>query len=200
MIHPNTQVQYIGEEIGHGVFAVSFIPKGTITWVPDLLDREFTPDEFTKMPSLLYEAALTYCYRNHKGNYILPWDHTRYVNHSSNPNTMITPYGFEIAIRDIMPNEQISNDYGTLNIIAPFEPCKEHGGRQFVCPDDLIRLYPIWDQQIKDALCQYKTVEQPLLSLLPTDTIGLVDAVNKGESEPISILVIYSGAASQCCL
>ena len=42
MIHPKTELQFINKEIGYGVVATEFIPAGTITWVLDKLDREFT--------------------------------------------------------------------------------------------------------------------------------------------------------------
>lgn len=33
MIHPDTELRFINPEIGYGVFATQFIPRGTITWV-----------------------------------------------------------------------------------------------------------------------------------------------------------------------
>jgi len=45
MMHPHTKVQFISDEVGHGVVATAFIPKGTITWVQDPLDRVFSPAE-----------------------------------------------------------------------------------------------------------------------------------------------------------
>ena len=49
MIHPDTELQYINNEIGYGVVAKKLIPKGTITWVLDKLDREFTPMEILEL-------------------------------------------------------------------------------------------------------------------------------------------------------
>ncbi len=187
MIHPSTQVRYIGPEIGHGVFATALIPKGTITWAPDPLDREFTPEAFMALPSLVCEAATTYSYRNHKGNFILPWDHTRYVNHSSLANTMITPYGFEVALREILPGEEITNDYGTLNIIEPFEPSDVQGARSVVRPDDLARFHREWDEWIHEALRSVSEVDQPLIGLIPEEAIVRVKRVNCGLEERLSI-------------
>ena len=42
MIHPHTELKFVHEQIGHGVVATRFIPKGTVTWVQDELDRVFT--------------------------------------------------------------------------------------------------------------------------------------------------------------
>jgi hypothetical protein len=169
-------------------FLPSTYPKGTITWAPDELDRELTQKELQALPPLLYNNALTYCYRNHKGNFILPWDHTRYVNHSSFPNTRITPYGFEIAIHDIQAGDQILNDYGTLNIIEAFEPCHEPGGRKTVCPDDIARYHEDWDQQIHEALKHFFEVEQPLLKLLSKSTLNTVQQIVAGSQKPEPIL------------
>jgi uncharacterized protein len=187
MIHPFTQVRYIGPEIGHGVFATALIPKGTITWAPDPLDREYTPESFMALPPLVREAATTYSYRNQKGNYILPWDHTRYVNHSCHANTMLTPYGFELAINDIFPGDEITNDYGTLNIIEPFEPCDVAGARSVVRPDDIARLYTGWDEWIHEALRLVSEVDQPLIGLIPEEAIERVKRVNAGLEERLSI-------------
>ena len=39
MIHPNTRLGFVNEEIGYGVFATALIPKGTIVYVKDDLER-----------------------------------------------------------------------------------------------------------------------------------------------------------------
>ena len=44
MLHPNTEVRRIDSEIGFGVFASGFIPKGTVTWGRDELEIAVTPD------------------------------------------------------------------------------------------------------------------------------------------------------------
>ena len=105
MIHPHTELQFISEEVGHGVVATQFIPAGTITWVLDKLDREFTPDQFQKMNELYQHILDTYSFRNSQGNFVLCWDHGRFVNHSFKSNCLSTAYDFEIAIRDIQPGE-----------------------------------------------------------------------------------------------
>jgi hypothetical protein len=35
MIHPWTELRFINDSIGYGVFATQFIPKGTIVWALD---------------------------------------------------------------------------------------------------------------------------------------------------------------------
>lgn len=162
MIHPHTERKYINGEVGHGVVATEFIPAGTITWVRDLLDREFTPAELAALPPLYREIVETYTFRNRIGNFVFCWDHGRYVNHSFRPNCLATAYGFEVAIRDILPGEELTNDYGMLNIIAPFEPADEGSERKWVYPDDLRRFYALWDAQVGAVFHQIVQLQQPL--------------------------------------
>ena len=162
MLHPSTELRFVNEIVGHGVYATQLIPKGTITWVRDAMDRELSPSEMDGLPEKLRDSILTYSYRNRKGNYIFCWDHTRFINHSFNANCMTTPYGFEIAVRDIEAGEQLTNDYGTLNIIEPFEPIDEGCDRKVIYPDDLATFHPMWDSQLRLAIKEVSRVDQPL--------------------------------------
>ena len=121
MLHPDTELKYVSPEIGYGIFATALIPNGTITWVKDELDRIVPKEDLEKLNPANLENLLKYSYRNYRGDYVFCWDLTRYVNHSYRPNSILTPLGFEIAIRDILPGEEVTNDYGTLNIIESFE-------------------------------------------------------------------------------
>ena len=98
MIHPKTELRFISHEIGYGVVATEFIPAGTITWVLDKLDREFTLGQVQEMPEIYQDILEFYTFRNNKGNFVLCWDNGRYVNHSFNSNCLTTAYDFEIAI------------------------------------------------------------------------------------------------------
>jgi hypothetical protein len=188
MIHPHTKLQYINELIGQGVFATQPIAKGTIMWVRDALDRELTPDEVQQLDEPLRETMLTYCYRNAKGNYMLCWDHTKYTNHSFTPNSMITPYGFEIAIHDIAAGEQITNDYGTLNIIEPFTPCDEGTNRKTIHPNDLAIFHEVWDKQIHSAIKLFNTVSQPLKPYFSANDWQKIQVLSTLQQPPQSIL------------
>lgn len=121
MIHPNTKLKFISKDVGYGVVATAFLPAGTITWVLDKLDREFTPLQIQNMEPLYQEIIDTYTFRNNNGNLVLCWDNGRYVNHSFNSNYLTTAYDFEIAIRDIHVGEQLTDDYGYLNITSRLE-------------------------------------------------------------------------------
>ena len=191
MIHPHTELQFIGDEIGHGVVATRRIPAGTITWVLDPLDREFSPAQYRKMGPL-YRAILdTYTYRNNKGNYVLCWDHGRFVNHSFKSNCLTTAYDFEIAVRDIEPGEQLTDDYGYLNIEGPFEGIDEGTERKIVYPDDLLKYYRQWDEQLKKVFPRIITREQPLLPFLGENLWQKVQDIARGKTEMESILKNY---------
>src|SRR5437667_9311451 len=43
MIHPDTELRLVSERVGYGVFSTRLIPRGTITWTIDELDRRFEP-------------------------------------------------------------------------------------------------------------------------------------------------------------
>ena len=166
MLHPHTELRFISDDIGHGVFATQDLPVGTITWVKDNLDRTFRREEVEALPAMDQENLLKYTYRDRHGFYFFCWDLTRYINHSFSPNSMITPLDFEIAIRDIKKGDEITNDYGTLNIIEPFECSNPRGKRKVVRPDDLLRYYKEWDVMLKAAAKNISQVHQPLKNFL----------------------------------
>lgn len=192
MIHPHTELRYINEQMGFGVFATQFIPKGTITWALDELDQILEPNYLDTVDKYKGEIIKKYAYRNQDGKFVLCWDLGRYVNHSFHANCMGTAYEFEIAIRDIYPGEQLTDDYGTLNIDEPFECNLEEGTeRRVVYPDDLLTYYEEWDQQVLSALKHFFEVEQQLIHLLRPEFIGKVKNVVTEQVLEDSIQTIY---------
>jgi len=167
-MHPDTQVIRVSDSVGLGVVAVRPIPAGTWIWVRDPLDRELSEEEVSVLPLMLLDCALTYMYRNCLGRYVLLWDHGKYVNHSFYPNCMLTPYGLDIALRDIAAGEELTEDYGLFNVISDFAPHPEGGSRDrhVVREDDLEHYAEQWDAQLRDALRLSARVHQPLASLL----------------------------------
>lgn len=166
MMHPHTEVQFISDEVGRGVVATAFIPKGTITWVQDPLDRVFTPAEMAGLPPFSKDQLEYFAFRNARGEMVLCWDHARYVNHSFRSNCLSTVYDFEVAIRDIHPGEQLTDDYGYLNLNAPWKPMDEGTRRKWVRPDDALRCAPVWDRKIAQALRVLNRREQPLAAFV----------------------------------
>lgn len=167
MIHPCTELRYISSDIGHGLVATCLIPRGTITWVRDDLDQVLPPNYGSHLPALLREQLETYSFRDREGNRILCWDQARYVNHSCRPNCVSADFDFELAVRDILPGEELTDDYGTLNIDSPFTCyCREAQCRRTIQPDDVLRQAALLDSRIEEVLPFVSKVPQPLWPLL----------------------------------
>ena len=191
MIIPCTKVVHINDIKGNGVVATERIPQGTVTWVFDDLDREIPLDRLAGMSPPCREAILTYSYRNNKGRLVFCWDNERFINHSFRPNCCLTPYRFELAIRDIQAGEELTNDYGVFNIIAPFTVDCEGGDRTTIYPDDLLRYSNLWDEQLQEAFGRFLLVEQPLREVFSPDTWKLAESVARGETVMASVKDCY---------
>ncbi len=189
MLHPDTELRFVSDKIGYGIFATKLIPKGTITWVKDDLDRVIAKKDLPKFSPAILDTMMKYTYRDANGDFVFCWDLTRYVNHSFTPNSMPTALGFEIAIRDIQPGEEMTNDYGTLNIQEPFE-CEYDAvsKRGCVYPDDLARYYQIWDNQIAEAFPFLFNLEHPLLKYLSEKQRRDIELIKLGKEVVPSIL------------
>jgi hypothetical protein len=149
------------------VFATKFIPKGSITWVRDDLDQTFSAEQIQRMEPLFRQTIDKYSFVDARGHHVLCWDHSRFFNHSCNANCLSAGYDFEIAIRDIQPGEELTDDYGTLNIRESFRcACNSALCREYVYPDDMERLGKAWDERVQAAFAAIASVEQPLWPLL----------------------------------
>ena len=191
MIHPKTELKFINERVGYGVVATAYIPAGTITWVLDKFDREFTPEEVNNLDPIYQNILDTYTYRNNKGNFVLCWDLGRFVNHSFNSNCLTTAYDFEIAIRDIQPGEELTDDYGYLNISEPFKGIDEGTKRKTVYPDDLVKYYKVWDKKIEKVFSKITEHEQPLKELIKDELWQKIEKIIEGKVPLDSILKNY---------
>ncbi len=192
MIHPSTELKYVSPEIGIGVVATEFIPKGTITWALDPLDQVFPPEEILNMKPFFRNFIDKYAYRDQSGNHVLCWDHSRFVNHSYHSNCISTAYNFELAVRDIYPGEELTNDYGYLNLSEPFYAVREAGSdRIAVMPDDLLHYHKLWDAQLQSAFTRFNIVAQPLAELIDEQYEEKVRQIAAGKEEMDSILNCY---------
>lgn len=171
MIHPHTELRFINQTIGYGVFATAFMPQGTIVYVQDALEIVLDAND-PLMKDRLYRPILDkYCTIEADGKRILSWDIARYVNHSCRGNTLSSGYGFEVAVRDIRPGEEITDDYAMFNL--PFEmdcACGHPECRGVVSPDDFASLRQRWDTQVHQALARLTAVPQPLWPYLAAET------------------------------
>lgn len=167
MIHPHTQIKYINDTVGYGVFATKFISRGTLVYVQDSLDIEVLPDEYATHSAEMQAHIEKYSYIDERGVRIISWDFAKYVNHCCQSNTLSTAYGFDIAIRDIKEGDELTCDYGMLNVEKEMElVCSKAGCRGILKPADFETCHRAWDEKIIGALPYFLTVEQPLKSLV----------------------------------
>ncbi len=167
MIHPHTELRFCGPDIGWGVFATRPIPRGTIVWALDALDRRFSPAEVAALPPYARRQIDIYSYVDGRGYHVLCWDHARFFNHSCSANCLSVGYDFELAIRDIAAGEELTDDYGTLNPNEPFPClCGSRDCRGHVLPDDKFRLGENWNRQAREAFFLIRSVPQPLWEIL----------------------------------
>lgn len=98
---------YVAEcELGRGIFAARAIRKGEI--VLNFRGRRFDRDDpihHTADASLLLQTG--------SRTYILPEAPSVYVNHSCDPSAGLVGNRRLVALRDILPGEQVTFDYST---------------------------------------------------------------------------------------
>jgi uncharacterized protein len=176
MIHPKTELRYINDHVGYGVFATDLIPEGTITYVKDSLELVISPTDYLLHPKEVQDVIEKYSYIDQNGARIISWDFAKYVNHCCNCNTISTGYGFEIAIRDIQKGEQITDEYGIFNLSHEMElSCGFENCRKKIGPDDFEKYYKDWDIKIRNSIQNLFTVDQPLMSFIDAETRSELD-------------------------
>ena len=170
MIHPDTELRHVDDTIGYGLFATRFIPRGTFTWVHDDLDQIIDPQLQHRLPAELAALLYKYSYLEPRGR-VLCWDHGRFVNHSCVPNCRSTGFDLEIAVRDIHPGDQVTDDYGSLNVDYEFEcRCGSPACRGTIRAADIVLYGDAWDREAVDAFRLAAAVGQPLWPLLREKT------------------------------
>lgn len=166
MIHPSTRLGFIDEDVGYGVFATELIPRGTFTWILDPLDCRVPAKVSDRLVLALRASLERYAYQDSHGHWVLPWDLGRFVNHSCDPNSVGGgDDAFEIAVRDILPGEQLTDDYAEFGCFRPF-PCRCGAVR---CVGRARRLTEDdWEERrglLGEALRRAQSVPQPLRTL-----------------------------------
>ncbi len=167
MLHPDTELRFVSDTIGYGVFATRRIPRGTITWVRDPLDQTFAPTQIAALPPMVQQVLGKYGFVDPRGDVVLCWDHGRYVNHSCSATCLSPGHQFEIAVRDIEEGEELTDDYATLNLEYGFScACGSATCRREVTPEDCLTLAERWDQEVAAAYPAVGAVAQPLWDLV----------------------------------
>jgi hypothetical protein len=163
MLHPHTELRFINHKIGYGVVATQLIPRGAITWARDDLDQVFPAAQVTDMTPLYRDLLAKYAFVDAKGDFVLCWDLARYMNHSCDPSCMGTGYDFELAVRDIQPGEELTADYGSLNLEYDFTClCGSAKCRKVLRRGDFLKYADGWDHLIAGSFRLISTVPQPL--------------------------------------
>ena len=102
---------------GIGLFANQDVLKGELIWkMTSISVFKITPDRY-KALSQIEKDFITdkdYYWLDEHGNYLIPIDDSRFVNHSNNPNIIETDENFCFASRNINQNEELTIDYKTL--------------------------------------------------------------------------------------
>lgn len=164
MLHPHTEIRYINDDMGLGVFATKPIPKGTLLWVLCPLDRLMPDAEIAELPAPQKRLIDHYAFRDIYGRMVLCWDGGRYVNHSCDPVMLPLDYGVEIAARDIAVGEELTCDYSELNLVQALTcACGSPNCRGRISKEDTDALWQQMDQQVRDALKLANKVQQPLM-------------------------------------
>lgn len=181
MIHPDTKLRFVSPVIGHGVVAERLIPRGTITWITDSLDIILNPIQVEQLPAMMRQHIDHYAFINHQGEAILCWDIARYVNHSCEPSTLSIGSLCTIAVRDIQPGEQITEDYATLNLINDLQcVCGAKSCRGRIGPHELEVLAPGFDRQARSAIELIPDLTQPLLQIADPVTVKHLLDISSG--------------------
>ncbi len=173
MLHPSTRLSWISDAVGYGVRATRRIPKGTILWALDPLDRVFGPQEVQAFGEALWPVLETYSYVNGSGKRVLCWDHGRFMNHSCEPVSLSPGVDFELAVRDIEEGEEITCDYSSLNLEIDLDClCGSPRCRGTISSHEFSQLAPAWDEQLREAVRHSTRVEQPLLAWVDADALA----------------------------
>lgn len=173
MIHPHTALCSVGPELGYGVVATRRIPRGTVTWAQDPLDVVLTPEAIRGLGPAYAGLVSHYGFRDQPGNVVLCWDLGRFLNHSCQPSCGGTDYRFEVALRDILPGEELTNDYATLRL-RPDESfrcgCAARACRRLITPAQPAASAAALRRQLAAAVAEIPSQPQPLLELIqPAD-------------------------------
>jgi uncharacterized protein len=169
MIHVDTRLVAIDLRVGVGVVATRKIAAGTIVWARDNLDMRIPDASLQKMPDLVVRQFTRHAYLDEHDEWTLCWDIARFVNHHCDCNSLVTPWGVEIACREIAAGEEISNDYALfrLNADEEFDCCCDSPlCRGRIDSKDVTPHAHQHSLKLATALARLKEVPQPLWPLL----------------------------------
>lgn len=188
MIHPHTSLVEIDPAVGVGVVASTLIPRGTLTWCLDALDQTLSAARARALPPVYGPTLERYTYDDGHGNRVLCWDGGRWMNHSCAPTCAGTGLGFEVALRDILPGEQLTNDYQTLALTEAegfICRCGAPACRGPITAGDGQLIEAALLDAVREALLAAPEVAQPLASLLSDAARARLAALLQGAAHPL---------------
>lgn len=196
MMHPHTQLGFVNEEIGIGVFATQFIPKGTVLWVLDELDRKLDDSYINSLTEIQQERIYKYAFRDtvfmdSENKLILASDLGQFMNHSTQANCVPLPYELVIACKDIEPGEELTDDYRWFDVDYAFEYKSEDGTAKKVKANDIFDCYAELERLAEESLRHYDRVSQPLESLIKPKYLDKIKSFIAGQGKLNSILDCY---------
>lgn len=103
---------------GNGLIAQQFIARGTrVSEFRPELDVLIPDAVFQSLPASTQEQVYywSYCHAA-TGTYVMSSDDDRFTNHSPAPNTKVAG-NYTVAVCDIHPGEEITNDYEELHLL-----------------------------------------------------------------------------------
>ncbi len=197
MIHPCTELRFKNEDVGHAVYATRDIPYGTIVWTLCSLDQRITAAQRAQLPPASQLMVDFYGYIDSQRDTILCWDHGRYVNHSCAPAMMSVGQEHEIAVRDIAAGEELTCDYGTLNLLKPLECLCGHQNCRSTIDDTELSTTSLSreiDAVVAAAMRATRSVPQPLIPYM-RDVAGFA-ALCSGDAPLPSVRLCDAGSAA----
>lgn len=118
---------------GTGVFADQFIPKGTVIWrYVAGHDQAMSREQYEKLEGAEKLGWEHFAYVSRfTGMLICSGDDYVFMNHSHDPNVGVAPHfeppeGYDIALRDILPGEELLFDYRWFGE----DPCCRRGEKR----------------------------------------------------------------------
>jgi SET domain-containing protein len=110
---------------GIGLFADQDITKGDLIWkMTSISVLKISADKYQKLSQIEKNFIIEkdYYWLDDNGNYLIPLDDSRFVNHSNNSNIIETDENYCVASRNIKKNEELTIDYKTLIPKELWEP------------------------------------------------------------------------------
>ena len=124
---------------GKGLFAKSHIPKGTTVWMnrnDGPMEQNYKTYTFSELESIpdenrqyivMYGSQLTeHTITGPESEHDVSLDNANYFNHSCSPNCLPINENIWIAIKDILPNDELTIDYITFdsNVYSNMPHCR----------------------------------------------------------------------------